>query len=350
MGTVYNGTMKTIRVNMISETEFTVKGHGVHTAYVEITRALENNPRVCVAVNATGDFDIVHIQTMGFYSLRCLLRRGGKKVVSGHLVPESFLGSIRGAKHWAWAARRYLKFFYGKADLVLACSGSVAKELRENMHLTNCDILYNSIDMSKYECTEADRKAQRKAQGIPEDAFVILGNGQLQPRKRFDLFVQLANERPEYRFIWVGGIPFGLLGDEAQKMKRLADDAPKNLTVTGVIDLEAVRPYYHCADAFWLPALQENHPMCVLEAAGAGLPIVLRDIPNYKDTFVGGALMAQDDAGFAPLLDRLAQDAAYRHEWADRSKLIKERFDSKNAANRLIDFYESLLDSCRDSS
>lgn len=53
--------MSKIKVNMISETEFTVKGHGVHTAYVEITEALQNNPKVEVEVNGQGKYDIVHI-------------------------------------------------------------------------------------------------------------------------------------------------------------------------------------------------------------------------------------------------------------------------------------------------
>lgn len=336
--------MSKIKVNMISETEFTVKGHGVHTAYVEITEALKKNPQVEVDVNGQGTYDIIHIQTMGFYAVKWLLKRGVKKTVSAHLVPDSFLGSIRGADKWRWAARLYLKWFYSRADLVLACSGSVRHELESGMQLKNTEVLYNSIDMSRYQRTEEDKAAAREELGIGKERVVIMGNGQLQPRKRFDLFYSMAVQRPDYLFIWVGGIPFGqLLGADAHKMQRYVDTAPENLLVTGIIDLSQVRRYYHAADIFTLPAEQENHPMCVLEAAGTGLPIVLRDIWNYKDTFLGGAVMARDDAAFLAEIDRLALEPAWRSEWAEKSKLIRDRFDSGNSALRLIDFYESLL-------
>ncbi len=336
--------MSKIRVNMISETEFTVKGHGVHTAYVEITEALRKNPHVEVEVNGQGKYDIVHIQTMGVYAMKWLFKPGVRKVVSAHLVPDSFLGSIRWAEKWRWIATIYLKWFYSKAHLILACSGSVKKELVEDMGLKKTEVLYNSIDMSRYERTEADRQKARSSLDIPPDRPVILGNGQLQPRKRFDLFFEMALNRPDYLFIWVGGIPFGqILGAEASRMQQYVDEAPENLIVTGIIPLEEVRRYYHAADIFTLPAEQENHPMCVLEAAGTGLPIVLRDIWNYQDTFKGGAVMAPDDEAFLTEIDHLAADPAYLRHWSERSRLIRDRFDSHQSAKRLVSFYEQLL-------
>lgn len=334
-----------INLNMISETEFTVQGHGVHTAYVEITRALRKDPRVNVTVNEKGRYDIVHIQTMGFYAIGWLLRPHAKTVVSAHLVPDSFLGSIRMARQWRPLAYLYLRWFYARADLVLACSGSVHHELTEVMKLKNVDVLYNSIDMAGYARSGDDKAAARQQLGIAPDRIVILGNGQIQPRKRFDLFFDMALQRPDYLFIWVGGIPFGqLLGAEAQKMQDYIDRAPDNLIVTGVIPLEAVRPYYHAADIFTLPAEQENHPMCVLEAAGTGLPILLRDIWNYHDTFADGAILTAEDTGFLKEIDRLAAEPAYRAHWAERSQVIRDRFDSAQSARRLIGFYERLLE------
>lgn len=332
-----------VRLNMISETEFTVKGHGVHTAYVEITEALKKNPRVQVEVNGRGKYDIVHIQTMGLYALRWLVNPRVKKVVSAHLVPDSFLGSIRWANRWKPAAETYLKWFYGKADLVLACSGSVKKELTEDMGLTKVDVLYNSIKMSRYDHSPEDKLKARKLLNIPEDKVLIIGNGQIQPRKRFDLFCQMAEQRPDYLFYWVGGIPFGILGAEAEKMQQTIKNAPANLLVSGIIPLEQVLYYYQAADIFTLPATQENHPMCVLEAAGAGLPIVLRDIFNYQDTFKGGAILAKEDGDFIKAIDELATNPAYYKEWQEKSRLIRDRFDSENSADRLIDFYEKVL-------
>ena len=54
-----------LTVNMISESEFTVQGHGVHTAYKEITDALRKKKDVDIEVNTDRPADIIHIQTMG---------------------------------------------------------------------------------------------------------------------------------------------------------------------------------------------------------------------------------------------------------------------------------------------
>lgn len=330
-------------VDMISESEFTVQGHGVHTAYKEIADALRKRKDIDIEVNSKRPADIIHIQTMGLYSFRHLIRKGGKKVVSAHIVPDSFIGSIKGAKYWKPLGRMWLKFFYKKADLVLACSGMVADELINDMNVPKTKVLYNTIDMSRYRHSAAEKKLARKKLDLKDNDFVVMGNGQVQPRKRLDILIKAAKKMPDVKFFWVGGIPFKNLGADYHAMQNMIKSAPDNLTVTGVIPLEAVKDYYVAADLFVLPAMQENHPMCVLEAAGAGLPIILRDIPQYDDTFKGDAVMAKTDDEFLDLIDLLRKDKkAYSKACLGAGKIAK-RFDSSAGAERLVEFYRSLI-------
>ena len=334
---------KKLIVDMISESEFTVQGHGVHTAYKEIADALRKRKDIDIEVNSRRPADIIHIQTMGLYSFRHLIRRGRKKVVSAHIVPDSFIGSIKGAKYWKPLGRMWLKFFYKKADLVLACSGMVADELINDMNVPKTKVLYNTIDMSRYRHSAAEKKLARKKLGLKDNDFVVMGNGQVQPRKRLDILIKAAKKMPDVKFFWVGGIPFKNLGADYHAMQNMIKSAPDNLTVTGVIPLEAVKDYYVAANLFVLPAMQENHPMCVLEAAGAGLPIILRDIPQYDDTFKGDAVMAKTDDEFLDLIDLLRKDKkAYSKACLGAEKIAK-RFDSGAGAERLVEFYRSLI-------
>jgi 1,2-diacylglycerol-3-alpha-glucose alpha-1,2-galactosyltransferase len=119
-------------------------------------------------------------------------------------------------------------------------------------------------------------------------------------------------------------------------------NTPKNLTITGVIPHNQVRDYLHAADVFCLPAEQENHPMCVLEAAGAGLPIVLRGMPEYKDTFYGDALMCDDDS-FDGEIIKLRNNKEFYKKWKEKSKNIADRFDSKTAATKVLSIYKELI-------
>ena len=273
----------------------------------------------------------------------CALPICGKKVVSAHIVPDSFIGSIKGAKYWKPLDKMWLKFFYRKADLVLACSGMVAEELINDMNVPKTKVFYNTIDMSRYKHTATEKKTARKKLGLKDGDFVVMGNGQVQPRKRLDVLIKAAKQMPDVKFFWVGGIPFKNLGADYGAMQRMMRNAPDNLTITGVISLDDVRDYYVAADIFVLPSVQENHPMCVLEAASAELPIVLRDIPQYDDTFKGDAIMAKTDDEFLNLIDMLHRDKQAYSEAQRGAKRIAKKFDSSAGAERLVEFYRSLI-------
>ena len=336
--------MNKLRVNMVSESEFTIQGHGVHTAYREMTDALSANSHCDILVNKHRRADITHVHTIGMYSLTHLLFGSGKKVASVHIVPDSLVGSIIAARYWMPVMRAYMKFFYSRADLNLAVSNNVAEILKNDLKIKRPIIktMYNTIDMSRYKTTASDRDKARRALGIDDTEFVVVGNGQLQPRKRLDSFVESARQMPSSKFIWIGGIPFKALGAEVARMHRLKKLAPPNVHFTGLIDHAEVLAYLQAADVFFLPAEQENHPMCVLEAAGAGLPVVLRHIHEYDDTFRDDALLG-DDTSFASILSRLRDDKTYAAKARAGSENIAKRFDSKTGSEVLLDHYEALL-------
>ena len=332
---------------MVSESDITVQGHGVHTAYVEMAEALEKRKDVEVIRGGFGqtvDCDVVHLHTFGPSIWRKIMRRGSAKVISAHVVPDSLVGSIILAKYWMPLMRRYMQWYYNRADKVLAVSKTVANVLHDDLKVpkSKIEVFYNTIDMSRYKFTAADKKAARKRLDIAEDVFMVLGNGQVQPRKRLDVFVKMAKDLPDIEFVWVGGIPFKKLGADYAKMQHLMDNVPANMTITGVIPHEKVSDYLAAADVFCLPAEQENHPMCVLEAAGAGLPIILRDIPEYNDTFGDDAIRCKDD-GFTEAVKKLRSSKTAYESQQKKTKAIAERFDSSAAAERLVKIYRQLV-------
>lgn len=332
-----------LKVNMISETTFTVRGHGVHTAFLEMTAGLRQRPDVDIRVNTFRHADIIHIQTIGPYSLAALLFGRGRKVISVHVIPDSFTGSLVGAKYWYGLSALYLRFFYGRASHLLAVSEEVKTSLVGQLKIKRpIDVVFNTVDAAKYHNDAAKKAAARRQLGLVDRDFVVVGVGQVQPRKRYDIFCQLATQLPEYKFYWVGGIPFKHLGADYQQMQGLIDNAPSNLITTGVIELEAVRQYYQAADAFILPSNQENHPLAVLEAAASGLPVVVRDIPEYDSSF-GHDVLRGDDSSFAGILQKLATDSSYRQAAVVRSGRIAERFDNPAGAQRLVDIYHQTI-------
>lgn len=333
---------------MISESEISVRGHGVHTAYLELANALQARNDCDVVVNRffrPVRADITHIHTIGLLSLTKLFFGSGKKVVSAHVIPASLVGSIAGAHIWLPVAKAYMKFFYSRADKVLAVSAGVARSLEHELGIDKkkIAITYNTIDTSRYKTLTADKKAAREKLQLAQEQFVVVGNGQIQPRKRFDVFSQMAKDMPSFQFIWVGGIPFKNIGADYKTMQKLIDDTPRNLTVTGVIELEEVKTYLQAADVFVLPAEQENHPMAVIEAAAAGLPIVLRDIPEYDDTFSQDMIRCTTQSDFESAIHNLHDDRKLLKKYQEAAKRIAHRFDSATGASQMMAIYKELV-------
>ena len=336
---------KKIRVNVVSESDISVQGHGVHTAYEEMAAALEKRDDVTVIrgeFDTLVDCDIVHLHTLGSRTWRKLFQPNVKKVVSAHVVPDSFIGSLVLAKYWLFLAKWYMRWYYNRADLVLAVSKEAKADLRQLGIRAPIEILYNFIDTARYKTPATPRAEVRKALGIPDDAFVVIGAGQVQPRKRVDSFFFAAKAMPEVHFIWVGGIPFGKVAANNHEMTKMMQSAPVNVHFTGIVELKDMVSYYHSADAFWLPSEQETFGLVVVEAASAGLPVILRDIPDYDDTFGDDAVRGDDDEAIKAI-KKLRDDKQFYERQKNKAALIAKRFDSTNAAEKLVKLYRQLV-------
>lgn len=327
-----------MRVVVISESEFSVKGHGVHTAYLETVNALSKQPEIEVLTNTFKGAEVRHIHTVGPYALAQLLFGNGKKIVSAHVLPESFVGSLIGAQYWLGFARWYLRWFYSRAARVIAVSDETRDGLTKLGVTSPIDVLYNMIDTSRYARSSADRGKTRQQFDIDEKDFVVVGNGQVQPRKRVDSFIRAARALPDCRFIWIGGIPFKRAAADYEAMNRLIEQAPANFTATGVVSLDEVKRYFHAADMFFLPSEQETFGLAVVEAAAAGLPVMIRDIDDYKHTFADYAVMASEGT-FVEWIRKLQHQEKLYEEYVQKAHQLAKRFDSQSSVQQLIQLY-----------
>jgi len=331
-----------MKIAMVSESEFSVQGHGVHTAYIELVNAFKKRSDVELVVNTFGSADIRHIHTVGPYSLAHLLFGHGKKVVSAHIIPESLVGSLIGAQYWLPLARWYLRWFYNRADIVLAVSDETKMGLKSLGVKRPIEVFYNVIDTARYHRTVEQKAAARHKLSIATDAWVVTSNGQVQPRKRVDTFVRLAQELPDMTFIWIGGIPFKKAAADYDLMKKTMDNAPDNARFTGVVSIDEVRDYFQASDVFISTSDQETFGIAIVEGASTGLPVVLRDIHDYDNTFREDALMCSEEE-FVSCLQQLRTDKKLYDQYVAHSHDLAVRYDSVHGAERLIEIYRNLV-------
>jgi 1,2-diacylglycerol-3-alpha-glucose alpha-1,2-galactosyltransferase len=166
----------------------------------------------------------------------------------------------------------------------------------------------------------------------------VLGVGQVQPRKGIDEFVETARSLPNTDFVWVGGFLFGPLSSERSRLEAVISSAPANLTFTGKISRNMVLKYCAAADIFLLPSRQETFGLAILEAAAAGLPIVLRDIVPYRSIFDDCYLSVREQS-YKEVVTALIEDHEMYRVYGIKSRQIARRYDSGRVVSELLTAY-----------
>jgi len=106
-----------------------------------------------------------------------------------------------------------------------------------------------------------------------------------------------------------------------------------------LVALLARRPVYASL------ALYEPFGLAVLEAGGAGCPLVLSDIPTFREIWGGAALYVppRDEAAAAEAIARLAADPAERARLGDAARRRAARYTVEAMAGAMLDVYRPLL-------
>jgi len=338
----YEIAQDALTVDIVSETPFTAQSNGVHTAFVQMVDALEK-VGVRAVPNAKDRCDIVHIHTVGPYSLLKLLANKRRSVVSAHLVPDSFVGSLALAKLWKPLAKMYLSFFYSLPKAVVAVSPSVRDELKEMGVKKDIFYIPNGVDLDKFRRCEQTRDRLRARLGIAEDAFVVISVGQVQPRKGVQTFIDTARELPDVTFLWIGGTPFEWLSADYDGMQKLMKDTPRNLRFIGEVPLDDMPAYYNAADVLFFPSVQETFGLVVVEAGAAQLPLLMSRLSTYEALFGKGYIPGTRET-FKDYVLQLKNDHKFYEEYAQRAFEIATRYDDVKQAEELVRVYEGILE------
>lgn len=331
-----------MRVHVISETRFVMKGTGVHTAFVDHVRLLREKDDIEVVINGEGKGDVFHSHTYFLYYLWKGRNYKGRRVFTAHVVPDSIKGSLPFWKLFYPFVRWGLKTVYQYADVCIAPSPMVEKAIRETGANTKVVKIYNPIDIEFWKRTEERRREGRKLLGLSDDDFVVLGVGQLQGRKGVEVFLDIAGEIPEARFVWVGGRPFGVLTEGVIRINDRFRKAGKNVIQTGQVDLEQMPAIYAASDLMIFPSQQETFGLAPLEAAASGLPVIFRDLEEYKLLYENPYLKATGNDQYIQMVRRMIRDKDFYRQGVEISNRLLTQFDKERIREKFIALYESL--------
>ena len=279
-----------------------------------------------------GNDDLVHYHTFGPFALFHRRLSGGKKVLTAHSTPRINVGNIALAQR----INSHYPKIYRKFDHIITISKPCHEEVTSLLPEIPVTYIPNGVNREYFRNDPEKGAVFRDLHGIPEGQKVVLSVAQLTPRKGLYDFLALAKEHPDKTFVWMGGFPYGALSKDWIRIRRLKRRCGSNLIFPGYV--EDIVSAYSAADIFLMPSFAETFGLVILEALSCGLPVIARDIPEFRDIFSDAVLYfrtreeAAAHLGDTPLLSRYASEA----------RPFSAGYDIRNSAQKHLALYREL--------
>lgn len=119
----------------------------------------------------------------------------------------------------------------------------------------------------------------------------------------------------------------------------------QHLSLLGQLDAQAFAARLEQRPVFVSAATFEPFGLAVLEAAGARCPLVLSDIPTFRELWDGVAVFvdAHDAAGFAAAIERILRDPDYRDELGEAAHARALQYTPDRLASAMAGHYRDLM-------
>ena len=343
--------MEKYRINMLSAAT-TVDGQGVGSAYMEQVALVKECEEFEVAENSgKSDFHIYHMHTVN-PKYRIRFTKKHVNVAYVHFIPSTLDGSLKMPWLIFKVFKRYVIGTYRKADEIVVVNPAFIPPLEElGIKKENITYIPNFVDHEKfYKISDEERNALRDKYGIPHDAFVVMGCGQVQTRKGVLDYVEVAKRNPDKMFVWAGGFSFGKMTDGYKELKAIMDNPPENVKFIGIIPRTEMNGIFNLCDILFMPSLSELFPMSILEAVNSQKPVLLRDLDLYeeilfknKDCYAVGSNVEE----FDQQVKKLASEKEYYEHYSKGSQIISDFYSKEHVKSIWREYYPRILEKWR---
>lgn len=289
----------------------------------------------------------------GVRKLNVLLRQHETKIVQTFLFHANVIGAfsarsagvarvfsgIRVADPTRWRMTLE-RFAFRRVDQIVCVSQSVADFAVAKGGFPRAKLLVipNGIELGD---TSPETPIDRTQFGIATGRKVLLCVGRLHEQKGFDWLLQLAPELfrrlPEHDIVIIGE------GPERNSLTELA----VRLNIQSRVHFVGWRPdvpqWMRAAELLLLPSRWEGMPNVLIEAMGAGLPVVATSVEGVQEVL--GPLATEqavpfgDDAAFIDAVCKIVADST---QHAKLGATNRERIQTEFSLRAMIAKYEEL--------
>jgi glycosyltransferase involved in cell wall biosynthesis len=154
-------------------------------------------------------------------------------------------------------------------------------------------------------------------------------------------FAGVSQALDNVRLLLVGDGP---LKEDLKEMVRELQLTP-SVQFTGMIPYEDMPGYLAMCDAFVTASVTEVHPLSVIEAMAAGLPVMGIYSPGVGDTVedgITGFLSKEELPAFTAKLTRLCLQSQLRHKMGRAARKASNLYAIERTTQIMLEHYERL--------
>ncbi|UQR66416.1 glycosyltransferase family 4 protein [Bradyrhizobium sp. C-145] len=185
------------------------------------------------------------------------------------------------------------------------------------------------------------KDAARATFNLPPDRILLGCAARLHPHKRLDAAIRLLPDRPSWHLALAGQ------GADEARLRQLADElkVSDRLYLLGEIPPRRMADFLACLDVFVFPTQAETFGLAAVEAANAGVPSVVTDLPVLREvlSFEGKptALFvdASDHAKLSAAVSTILTNQTLSDELRQNAKGLRLRY----SVDAMVEEYVRLL-------
>jgi glycosyltransferase involved in cell wall biosynthesis len=239
----------------------------------------------------------------------------------------------------------YMPSFCKAVDLVITPSAGMERILRELNVEGNIEVVPNGVDLKKFKTAAP---LSRSDFGFKDDDILLIYSGRIALEKNLpfllESFAGIAKAIPNVHLLLIGS---GIQPYEEEIRELVAEmELTKRVRLTGRIPYDQLPAYLTMCDIFVTASVSEVHPLSVIEAMGAGLPIMGIQSVGVGDTVedgITGFLATHDQPAFTAKLTRLCLDLNLRARMSNSARQASSAYAIERTTNIMLQHYEKLV-------
>lgn len=304
------------------------------TSYKELKKLVKDNR-----------YDIIHCHTPVAAAIaRMALRKERKKGTVMLYTAHGF--------HFYKGAPKISKLYYFIEKIMVKHTDGLitineedykaAEKISKNKKCKVYKIHGIGADFSKVINTKRTREEMRKEFAIPDDAFLIMSNSEINENKNITTSIKAVAANRNVHLLVCGS---GKMLDECKALAKELNADDRIVFAGYRFDAKEL---LNCADAFIFPSHREGLGLAAIEAMAAGLPLIVSDNRGTREYAVQGenALIcnADDVTAFTDAVALLSKDKAMCERLGENGKKTAEKYELSNAVAEMADIYNEFIE------